>query len=94
MKLRHAPASRLNARLDQQASEHLAALKTSLGLSVSDIVRASLAFYHDAMTKKKSAPLASFGKHIGKYDSGGDGTLSENYKAQIGKHLERKYSRR
>jgi hypothetical protein len=46
------------------------------------------------MAKKKLAPLASFGKHIGKYDSGGDGALSENYKAEIGKHLERKFPRR
>jgi hypothetical protein len=93
MKTSNASPLRLNARLDQQASEHLASLQSSLGLPVSDIVRASLAFYHDAMIKKTPKTLASFGKHIGRYDSGGNGTISENYKAEAGKYIERKYPR-
>lgn len=86
-------SSRINARLDAQAMAHLASLKATLGVPVSDIVRASLAMYDAAMTKKPPAPLSALGKHIGKYDSGSDGTLSVTYKAEIAKYLDRKYPR-
>jgi hypothetical protein len=88
-----APSIRINARLSGQAVEDLAVIKAFKDMSVSEILRASLAMYRKAVAKQKPAPLSALGKHIGKYDSGGDGTLSVTYKAEIAKYLDRKYPR-
>jgi hypothetical protein len=87
------PSIRINARLSGQAIEDLAAIKTAKNMPVSEILRASLAMYREAVAKKNPAPLSALGKHIGQYDSGGDGALSVTYKADIAKYLDRKYPR-
>lgn len=85
--------ARINARIAPHTARQIASLKAALGVSVSDILRDSIAMYDAAMTKKKPAPLSALGKHIGKHDSGSDGTLSVTYKAEIAKYLEKKYPR-
>jgi hypothetical protein len=86
-----APSSRINARLDEQAMLHLASLKAALGLPVSDILRASLAMYDAAMTKKKPAPRSAFKNAIGKYRCD-DPMLSVNYKSYLAQGWEEKYA--
>jgi Ribbon-helix-helix protein, copG family len=85
-----APSSRINARLDEQTMQHLASLKAALGVPVSEILRASLAMYDAAVTKKKPAPGTALKKIIGKYSSS-DPNGSVNYKAHVAAYLDKKY---
>lgn len=88
-----APSFRISARLNAQAAEDLAVIKSAEKMPVSEILRASLALYRQTMAKNKPAPLSAFGKHIGKHRSAGDGGLSVDYKSEYGAYLEQKYAK-
>ncbi len=81
---------RINARIAPQTAAQIASLKAALGVSVSDILRDSIAMYDAAMTKKKPAPGTALKKIIGQYSSN-DPNGSVNYKAHIGEYLNKKY---
>jgi hypothetical protein len=81
---------RINARIAPRTAEQIATLKAALGVSISDILRDSIAMYEAAMTKKKPAPGTALKKIIGKYSSN-DPNGSVNYKAHVAAYLDKKY---
>jgi Ribbon-helix-helix protein, copG family len=83
-------SERINARIAPQTAAQIASLKAALGVSISDIVRDSIAMYAAATTQKKPAPGTALKRIIGKYSSG-DPDLSVNYKAHVAAYLDKKY---
>ncbi len=84
-------SGRINARIAPQTQAQIASLKGVLGVSISDILRDSIAMYEAAMTKKKPAPGTALRKVIGKYTSG-DPNLSVNYKDYLAQGWTDKYA--
>ncbi len=82
---------RINARIAPQTQAQIASLKATLGVSISDILRDSIAMYEAAMAKKKPAPGTALRKVIGKYTSG-DPNLSVNYKEYLAQGWADKYA--
>ena len=82
-------ALRINARLDEESSEHLRYLVNATGKATSVLVRESLAHYyrHVKSQKKGLVHLAPF---IGKGDSGRS-DIASNVKKYVGEYLDEKY---
>jgi Ribbon-helix-helix protein, copG family len=88
---------KINARLGAGSVAQLKALTRETGLGVSEIVRVSLAHYHEAVFQaKKPIPKSKIVAMAGKYASTGpdSGRLSTDYKRIFGEILEEKYKAR
>jgi Ribbon-helix-helix protein, copG family len=87
---------KINARLGTEAAAQLRALMRKTGLSMSEIVRASLAHYHEAVVlagkPKATSRIASM---AGRYESRGTeaGRLSGDYKNMLGDGLASKHGK-
>lgn len=92
--IQHTDGLKINARLGAGSVAHLKALTRETGLGVSEIVRASLAHYHEAVFQAKKPKVKSkIVEMVGKYASTGpdSGRLSTEYKRIFGEILEEKY---
>ncbi len=91
----HPPTSlKINARLAGDAAEQLHYLVHKTGLSVSEIVRLSLAHYHQAIeSSQKPKPKSRIAEMAGKYGSSGEysGQLSTQYKQLFGEAIAKKH---
>jgi hypothetical protein len=88
---------KINARLGAGSVAQLKALTRETGLGVSEIVRVSLAHYHEAVFQaKKPIPKSKIVAMAGKYASTGpdSGRLSTDNKRIFGEILEEKYKAR
>jgi len=61
---------RINARLDGDSERHLRYLIEATGLSVSDLVKSSLAHYYDAVRSDRPPRLARLFAYAGTQGSG------------------------
>jgi hypothetical protein len=85
---------KINARLGASSVAQLKALTRETGLGVSEIVRMSLAHYHETVFQaKKPVAKSKIVEMAGKYASSGtdSGRLSTEYKRIFGEILEEKY---
>lgn len=88
------PDFKINARLGAEAAAQLGALMRKTGLSMSEIVRASLAHYHEAVVlagmPRATSRIATM---AGRYESRGTdaGRLSSDYKQMLGEGLSAKH---
>ena len=84
--------TRLNARLDDESSEHLRYLVDATGRATSEVVRESLAFYSRHVKASRRGPVHLLAL-AGKGDSGHTDTAS-NVKKVVGEYLDEKYPQR
>jgi Ribbon-helix-helix protein, copG family len=85
---------KINARLGTEAAAQLGALMRKTGLSMSEIVRASLAHYHEAVVLAgKPRATSRIASMAGRYESRGadTGRLSSDYKQMLGEGLAAKH---
>lgn len=85
---------KINARLGASAAAQLHALTRKTGLGISEIVRLSLAHYHETvMQTSKVMPKSKIVAMAGKYGSTGpdSGRLSTDYKRLFGEGIAKKY---
>lgn len=90
----HQDGLKINARLSASAAEQLNALTRKTGLGISEIVRLSLAQYHETvMQTSKPRPKSKIAAMAGKYGSTGPdaGTLSTRYKELYADGIAAKY---
>ncbi len=89
------PAStmRINARLDATTAQRLEFLIAKTGMAVSDVVRASLESFYNAIRQQSPPQTSSMDALIGKYSSDPKhkGQLSTNYKALYLEGLKKKH---
>ena len=62
--------ARINARLDAQSAAQLEYLTATTGLGVSEVVRASLAYYYQAQRTQASPQLLHLRPLVGRFRSG------------------------
>jgi hypothetical protein len=84
---------RVNARFEGVAEQQVEYLMTSLGASVSEVLRLSVENYYATVRSEKTRKLQFLGKHIGKAHSGRS-DLSVNYKAELTDILNAKYGKK
>ena len=82
-------APRINARLDEESSEHLRYLVDATGKATSVLVRESLALYSRHVKASRRGPV-HFLALAGTGDSGRTDTAS-NVKKVVGEYLDEKY---
>lgn len=85
-------ATRINARLDEESSEHLRYLIDATGKAASELVRESLALYSRHVRASRRGPVHLLAL-AGKGDSGHADTAS-NVKKVVGAYLDEKYPQR
>ena len=81
---------RVNARFEGVAEKQVEYLATTLGTSISEVLRLSVDSYYTTLRSGNSRKLRFMGKHIGKVHSGRS-DLSVNYKSELTKILDDKY---
>lgn len=83
--------ARINARLDAQSAAQLEYLTATTGLGVSEVVRASLAYYYEAQRAQATPTLAHLRPLVGRFRSGRSST-SADVKRVVAEHLAGKLS--
>lgn len=86
--------TRINARLDRDVAKKLEDLMRAEGRSVTDIIRAAIAHYHEARYGASAEPAVAL-KRSGFIGCGeGEPNLSRDYKRVLSKSLARKHDYR
>jgi hypothetical protein len=85
---------RVNARFDRVAEEQVRYIVEQTGMSVSDVLKQSVAQYYERLRKERAAPFEVMRELgvIGAYESG-DPDASVTVKETVGRALERKFRR-
>jgi hypothetical protein len=83
---------RVNARFEGQYERQVEFLTEATGMGVSDVLKASVEHYYQAVRARSKPQLHHLRRHIGKYDSGRT-DVSTRYKQILGDALAAKYGK-
>lgn len=86
------PAVRVNARFEGEYERQVEFLTQATGMGVSDVLKASVEHYYQAVRAKGKPQLDNLRSHIGKHDSGHT-DVSTRYKELLGEAVAAKHGK-
>lgn len=85
-------AVRVNARFEGEYERQVEFLTQATGMGVSDVLKASVEYYYQAMRAKGKPQLNNLRPHIGKHESGRT-DVSTRYKELLGDAIAAKHGK-
>jgi len=83
---------RVNARFEGEYERQVEYLTEATGMGVSDVLKASVEYYYQAVRAKQKPQLTSLRAFIGKLDSG-RGDIASRYKEVVGEAVAAKHGK-